>query len=134
MTAGKPRVASLDTPLNVALINADYSLDDLPYAPVRLPVKDGPDLRFRGAEIASQAPGNLGARWGELILWRVEGGGFVAANGWHSNVPGEETFWRAEPVATVREAMAVWGWTPIAKSFAKRLRWDVAIHLGRAEP
>jgi hypothetical protein len=128
-----PRVAGLDDPIAPALIAADYTLAGLNYRAVRLPIKGGPDLRFRGAEVASHCDTGNRDQWAELILFAVEGGGFVAVKGWHSRIDGQETFWTGGPVETVREAMEAWEWLQLAKGFAKKLKWDVVLRIGGRE-
>lgn len=133
MKAPLPRVAGLDDAIAPALVAAEIMLSGLDYRAVRLPIKNGPDLRFRGAEIASQAENSNRQQWAELILFAVEGGGFVAVKGWHSSIDGQETFWTGGPVATIREAMASWDWLQLAKTFAKRLKWDVVVRIGAVD-
>ncbi len=133
MKAPLPRVAGLDDPIAPALVAANFSLAGLPYRAVRLPIKGGPDLRFRGAEVAGQADNSNRDQWAELILFAVEGGGFVAVKGWHSNLAGQETFWTGGPVESIREAMEAWEWLQLAKGFAKKLKWDVAQRIGGSE-
>jgi hypothetical protein len=130
MPAKIERVAGLDAPLARAVADAGF-LDNPPEAKsVRLIVKDGPNVKFIGAEIASNAGNNERIRWEEVVLFAVESGEFVAARAWHSNVDGEESFWTASEVATVGDAMAAWNWSTMAKGIAKKLKWDIALYVG----
>jgi hypothetical protein len=133
MKAPLPRVAGLDDAIAPALAAAEIMLSGLTFRKVRLPIKGGPDLRFVGAEVASQTENSNRPQWAELILFAVEGGGFVAVKGWHSDVDGQETFWTGGPVTTIREAMEAWDWLQLAKTFAKQLKWDVTLRIGGAE-
>ena len=130
MNAPTKRVAGLGTDLLTAIRAAEYMPSGFSYYPVKLTVKDGPNVQFSGANVSGYSQNNERPRWEELILFAVEGGGFVAARGWHSNLEGEETFWTAREVSTVRDCMEVWGWTPVAKGFAKKLKWDVTAYIG----
>jgi hypothetical protein len=105
MKAPLPRVAGLDDAIAPALVAAGFSLADLQHRKQRLPIKSGPDLRFTGAEVASQAENSNKPQWAELVLFAVEGGGFVAVKGWHSSIEGQQTFWTGGLAATIREAM-----------------------------
>lgn len=130
MKPALPRVANLDDSLATALKSAGYSFLDQQYKRVRLPIKGGPDLRFSGFEVAKIAESKNKPQWAELILYAIEGGGFAAVKGWHSDIEGQDTFWTGGSVTTVREAMEAWDWLQLAKSLAKRLEWDVSLHLG----
>lgn len=132
MKAPLPRVAGLDDPIWAALSAAGYDPSGWEYRSIRLPIKGGPDLRFRGYEVEKQAERSEKPQWAELVLFAVESGGYVAVKGWHSNIDGQETFWTGGPVTTIREAMTAWEWLQLAKSFAKRLKWDVAERIGGA--
>lgn len=127
MNSPSPRVADLSTPLDRATAAITAAGD---FRAVKITVKDGPNLKFRGRVVAEYQQNPERPRWEELILFAVEGAGWVAARAWHSNVAGEESFWHAAEVATVEDAMAAWGWSATAKGFARRLKWDVAKRIG----
>ena len=101
----------------------------LEYESVRLNSKNAPDHAFAGAELETYNSNATKPRYEEVTLFALQGGGFVAAHAWHSNVVGEETFWFVGKVETVEDAMTVWDWTPVAKAFARRLKWDVVKHI-----
>ena len=96
----------------------------------KITVKDGPNLEFVGVLVDSYSQNNTRQRFEEMELFAVMGGGFVAVRNWHSNVAGEETFATAGEVVTLADAMEIWGWTPVAKGFAKKLGWDVVHRIG----
>ena len=128
-----PRVADLSTPLAIAIPAAGFDLAALDYGNERLTVKEGPNVRFTGAEIASNGGNPERLRYEQCVLFAVKGGGFVAARAWHSNAPGEESFWSAETVETVEQTMAAWGWSTAGKGMAKKLKWDVTRYIGERD-
>ncbi len=91
--------------------------------------KNAPNVSFIGAELETYHSNDKKPRYEEVTLFALKGGGFVAAHAWHSNVDGEDTFWFVEKVETVEEAMKVWDWTPVAKAFARRLKWDATKYI-----
>lgn len=101
----------------------------LAFEPIRLTGKNAPDVQFTGAELETYHSNQTKQRYEETTLFALEGGGFVAAHAWHSNVEGEDTIWTIAKVETVEEAMDVFQWTPVAKAFARRLKWDVTKHI-----
>ena len=105
----------------------------LTFEPIRLHGKNAPDVQFTGVELESYHSNDKKPRFEEVSLFALEGGGFVAAHAWHSNVEGESTFWFVDKVVTVEDAMNVWEWTPVAKAFARRLKWDVVKHIAGGE-
>jgi hypothetical protein len=128
MNAPKARLADLATPIAEAL--APLGITPARAKPVKLVVKDGPNLKFRGSVIDRYGQNPERNRWEELLIYQLEDRSYVAARAWHSNVPGEESFWFADAVETVEQAMTVWGWTNTAKGYARTLGWDVARRIG----
>jgi len=124
------RIADLDTPLS-SLYPASMPDD---FEKVRLTIQNGPNLRFNGALLINEAPLESRTRHDRFQLYAIEGGGFVAAHGWISTIPGENNFWSAAEVQTVRDVMAAWKWCVPAKGLAKVLQWDIAEYLGSAKP
>ena len=122
MTDPLPRKAGLDSKLSAAC-------EDMPEERVaashRIAVKDGPDLAFDGYLLSAYTTNEDRPRWSELQLWQTDEGNFVGARAWHSRNAGEGTFWTADVVDTVEDAMQLWGWDSVAKGFARQLRWDV---------
>lgn len=111
----------------------------LPFDPARDPLerfklicKNAPNVQFMGIELAQYQSSDAKPRYEEVVLFGTEAGGYIAAHAWHSNVAGEESFWTVAEVTTIKEAMDVWGWTPVAKAFARRLGWDSTLYLGIA--
>ena len=121
MNAPIARKANLTTRLDTLYPDAAV----LACEPIRLNGKNAPDVQFTGVELESYHSNDKKPRFEEVSLFALEGGGFVAAHAWHSNVEGESTFWFVDKVETVEQAMAVWDWTPVAKAFARRLKGDV---------
>ena len=102
----------------------------LDFETVRLNGKNAADVQFIGAELETYNSNDKKPRFEEVTLFALQGGGFVAAHGWHSNVEGEDTFWFIAQVETVEDAMNLFDWTPVAKGFARRLKWDVTRYIG----
>lgn len=126
MNAPIARKANLTTRLETLYPAADFAEA---FAPIRLNGKNAPDVQFTGVELESYHSNDKKPRFEEVTLFALEGGGFVAAHAWHSNIEGEDTFWQVAKAETVEDAMNVWDWTPVAKAFARRLKWDVTKHL-----
>jgi hypothetical protein len=128
------RVARLDSRLSDLATAGTLAMPEPVDVPkmVKLTVKDGPNVKFKGAAIDSYSQNPERIRFEELMLFAVVGGEFLAARAWHSNVDGEATFWTVSPVDTVADCMAAWGWSDTAKGFAKRLHWDAVRYYGEA--
>jgi hypothetical protein len=120
------RVAALGDRINAELFTQDYN--DAP-GPVKIVVKDGPNLAFSGWEVADYSTNADRPRWVELKLWVTVDLNVVAGRARHSNIAGEETFWTAAQVDTIEDVMNLWQWDMVAKAFARVLKWDVTRHV-----
>ena len=124
----KPPLAlvGLDASLGRAIENVGLTTTLRSFYDVSLPLKDGSLYRFRGKMAMSHCGEHLRPPWETLYLWWATEN-FVAAREWKPKkgpmVPG---IFKAATVITVRDAMELWGWTPVAHEMAARLRIDVS--------
>lgn len=110
----------------------------------RLQVNNAPDLKFEGRvvyEYSTQSKGESKPRWTELRVWETEGGAWIAESLGCSIRPGEsdlrdvlviephDTDIDAAPElllsARINQVMAFFGWSTVAKAFARKAGWNV---------
>lgn len=113
----------------------------------RLQVNNGPDIKFVGRlvyEYSTQNKEQTKERWSELRLWETEGGAWIAEKVGCSDKQREVDLVDAlviEPTDGDLDAtgelqagqlaewrnqvMAFFGWTVVAKAFARKAGWDV---------
>ncbi len=120
----------------------------------RLRVNNAPDVHFKGKmshEYTTQSKDKSKDRWTELRLWETEGGAWIAEKVGCSSRSGEaelrdvlviegvtgefdefvdDTTRLAVELQAQEQVMAFFGWTVVAKAFAKQAGWDVVRHVG----
>lgn len=109
---------------------------------IRLRVNNAPDVHFTGHvlhEYTTQSSDRPKDRWTELRLWETHGGAWIVEKVGCSTRQGEAEIRDVRVIehagvatgheASIQEArdliMDFFGWTIVAKAFAKQAGWDV---------
>jgi hypothetical protein len=123
----------------------------------RFVVNNAADVHFEGKQIGFYTTQNERKpkdRWTELALWETRGGAWIAEQVGRSSREGEQAIRdvlvidaqkgtdirvlagvmeapteRALPPSAVQKIMEFFGWTIVAKAFAREMGWDVVRRL-----
>lgn len=92
--------------------------------------EEGPDLQFKGQEVASVSSNDYHdvrrPRWTELVLYRTEGGNYISENIGKSSVPGEVDRATVKKTPTQDDVKEFFGDKWLAKYLYDDMGWNVA--------